>query len=195
MPDLECRGVIGLLSRRKSLQLFMGPAAMALNGCVSNRVTLQEVLELTRGCIADRQGNDIDVDELLATARDKYVTLSFGYIGCGGRVPLLSRIRSAVAGAIGHPALYMIFDAVDEPDRYDDVIRDIIGSRSGAHNPEYLRVAFVKKDDYWPRQSNRAVQNILQAMHVRYGEKSYLQTISETGLFTKDGTFRGIHYL
>jgi hypothetical protein len=178
-----------------SLQGLMSTAAFTLNGCAPNRVTLQGVLEPARGCIAYRHFEDIDVDEVLSAARDKYATVSFGYIGCGGRVPLLSRIRSAVAGAIGKPSFHMVFDAVDEPDRYDDVIRDIIGDRAGARDPEYLRVAFVKKDDYWPRQSNKAVQNILQAMHVRYGDHSYLQTISETGLFGKDGTFRGIHYL
>ncbi len=175
--------------------MLAASVACTLTGCAGKRVSLHDVLNPARGCLADRNGADMAVDDLLSAAKAKYVSLSFGYIGCGGRVPLLGRIRSAVAGAIGEPSLNIIFDAIDEPDRYPDVARDTLGEWAGNREPEYVRIAFVKKDELWPRQSNKAVQDMMQAMHVRFAAGSFLQTILQTGLFMRDGTFKGIHYL
>ena len=57
-----------------------------------------------------------------------------------------------------------------------------------------VRVLFIKKDDLWPRQNNRAVQGVLAAMDASFGPDSYLQTINEIGLFDGRGAFLGLHY-
>ena len=86
------------------------------------------------------------------------MTLSFGYVGCGGRVPKIKRIMAAVDGTGLDHALHVIFDAVDGPNRYADVVQDVKGGSSGVPDTDAPLILFIKKDDLWVRQSNRTVR-------------------------------------
>lgn len=165
--------------------------AVALGGCSKPAVHLRDVLSPARGRVVDGTGADVDGDALLASARDRPVTLSFAYIGCGGRVPKLTRILAAVHGLAADRALHLVFDAVDDPRLSPDVLRDVTGDDGAAGD---VRILFIKKDDLWPRQNNRAVQGVLAAMDAPFGPDSYLQTINEIGLFDGRGEFLGLHY-
>ena len=183
-----------LMTRRQAWCALGGGLAGALAGCTPARVTLRDVLGPARGAMADRHGRDVDVDGLLSAARNRPVTLTFGYIGCGGRVPLIGRIRSA-AGTAGQPCLDLVFDAIDEPDRYAELVRDIMGDGGGVFDEDATRVVFIRKDELWPRQGNKAVEAMLHRMGVRFGRESFLQTIKQTGLFDDTGELKGTRFL
>lgn len=174
------------LSKRCLLQGAIG-VACSVGGSAKGRAHLRDVLSLAQGQIEDNSRVDVNVDALLSSAAGRYVTISFAYIGCSGGVPRIKRIQAAVNGTADDQALHLIFDAIDAPHRYPEVLRDITDGEGESFDPRTFKIIFIKKDGLWARQNNKTVRSMLYAMDAPYDEESYLQTINVIRLFDKRG--------
>lgn len=174
---------------------ILGLTAVAtLGGCKDEPVSLADALAPARGQIVDERGNDVSVDDLLAAAHDRPASVSFAYIGCGGQTPRMARLQKAAEGAAGGEALHIVLDAVDEPKRYPEVVRDILGADEDRADPKALRIVFIRKGERWPQETSGAIDGVMNAMGLRFGKDRHIETVTGIGLFDENGAFLGIRY-
>lgn len=179
-------------SRRLLLVGALGLSVLA-DGCSEDGADLHAVLAPARGQVEGATGKGVDVDFVLASARNRPVTLSFGHVGCGGRVPKIRRILAAVNGTRQERAFHIILDAIDGSGRYADLVRDVIGEPEDAPGIGAPLILFIR-DDLWVRQSNRTVRTMLGVMHVPFGENGFVQSLNQIALFGRGDVFKGIRY-
>lgn len=169
-------------------------ALLALLGACRNEApSLAGALEPARGRVVEPDGRSVDLDALLAAARDRPVSVSFAYVGCGGRTPRMAQIRAATAAA-GGDVLHVVLNAVDEPTRYEALVRDLLGDEAARPDPRTLRVLFVRKGADWPQVPDATVEGVMSAMGLRYGTDRLIETVRGIGLFDDTGAFRGIRF-
>jgi len=180
-------------TRRRLLLVSAVGSALSLTGCEHPRPTLEQVLAPARGELIDRAGEQVEIGTLLASTAGRAVTVSFGYIGCGGRVPRIDLIRAATRNAASIEPYNLVLDAIDDVSRFPELERDIMGPAAGS-GAAGTRIMFVRPDSWSMRQNNRTVHRMLQVMNARYGENSYLQSIKSVALFNPDGNFKGLYW-
>ncbi|KAB0678117.1 hypothetical protein [Aureimonas leprariae] len=169
-------------------------AAVAVSGCEQRRPDLAEALAPARGHLEDGTGGAASVDELLAAARGRPVSVSFAYVGCSGRTPRLERLRQAEGAVAGGDVFHIVLNVVDGPSRYADVVRDLTGEAPERLDPNALRILFVEKGERWPVEPSAAAEGVMAAMGLRYGRERFIETVSGIGLFDRDGRFAGLRY-
>ena len=183
------------LTRRTMVGSICAGLGVETSACSKPTVTLAEVLTPARRRLLDGRGRRLEVDDLLAAAAGQTASLTFGYVGCGGPVSLLSRVEVAAARIGQHPAFNLVLDVVDEPSRYAAVVRDVIGNQEGRSDGPKFEIGFVEKDDLWPRQGSRTAQAILAKVGQPMRNDAFIQDIRHTALFDGNGRFIQIRFL
>lgn len=182
-----------ILTRRTMIPALAAVPAVSLAGCGRPHATLQQVFTPATDKLVDGAGKEIEVGTLLASLAGRTVTVSFGYLGCGGSTPRIKFIKRAIPKVDGIVPYHVVIDAVDDVSRFPEVERDILGPALECDAAD-TRLIFVKRDSWAVRQNNRTVYQMLQAMSARYGEDSYLQSIRWVALFTPDGVLDGLYW-
>jgi hypothetical protein len=167
---------------------------LALGACSAEPVSLADVLDAARGEVAGADGRPADVGDLLAAARGRPVSVSFAYVGCGGRTPRIERLRGAAGGDAAGDTLHIVLNAVDAPARYADLVRDLTGRDALGADADAVRVVFVRRGDLEPREPNPTVEAVMAAMGMRYGRERFVESVNGIGLFDRNGAFLGIRY-
>lgn len=178
----------------KLLVLMVAGLMGGLSACRQEKVDLAAVLALARGQLVNADRTEADVDELLSVASGRPVSVSLAYLGCTGGAPRMAQLQAAADSVVGGNVLHIVLDAIDEPSRYADIVRDVTGADARQLDLNRLRIVFVKNSESWPKQVNQATKGIADAMGMRYARDSFVETVRAIGLFDETGTFIGIRY-